>query len=261
MGLLSGVDPPVYDQGGAVAEAFLTAGAVKWFLTSVASLMDNEMRVLAEALPALIALVVSLSRVGPLVPDHIGPLAEGLLTLIALVGLLTCVDPLVFDQVRVACETLPTFRAAEGFLCQVDPLVLAEIRAPAEVLPTFGTIIGFLSHLLNPNGAIPTYRRVWSVPSKDHLANGSATTILALPHCHHTGSSLSLPLSKRQLHLIFHLQLLLAVWSFIRVPEGICSGPSGGEWVQVSSRRPFLMRLSLLYVTHGLATCWSEQRN
>lgn len=131
--------------------------------------------------------------------------------------------------------------------------MLAQVRAPAEALPTLGTLVGFLPHLLNPN--VPTHGRVWLVPSKNNLADGGAATVLALPHCHHTGSYCSLSLSKRWLHLVFCLQLLLAALSFISILEGISREPPGGERVQFRSRRTSLMKLALLRVAHGPATC------
>lgn len=139
--------------------------------------------------------------------------------------------------------------------------MLTQVRAAAEALPTLGTLVGFLSHLLNPNGTVPTHGWVWLVPSKNNLADVGSITVLTLPDFHPTGSYHSPPLSKRCLHLTFCLQLLLAVLSLIGALEGIFRELSGGEQMQFSSHRTSLMKLALLSVTHGPVTCWSEHRN
>lgn len=80
------------------------------------ALVLHQMGALAEALPAVLALVRPLTRVDALVLDEVGAAAEALATVSTHVGLLPGVDPLVADQVGAAVEALPALDADVGLL-------------------------------------------------------------------------------------------------------------------------------------------------
>lgn len=81
------------------AEALPTLSTVVGILSRVDPLVFDQIGVPTEALPTLSAFVGFLPGVGPAVVDQIGALAKALPTLHARVGLDAVVDPLVLDEV------------------------------------------------------------------------------------------------------------------------------------------------------------------
>lgn len=85
--------------------------------------MLHQVGALAEALPAVLALVRPLTRVDALMLDEVGASAEALAAVSTHVWLLPGVDPLVADQVRAAVEALPALDADVGLLSHECSLV------------------------------------------------------------------------------------------------------------------------------------------
>lgn len=97
-------------------------------LSSVNSVVDDQVRALAEGLPAFVARErLPAAAVGPLVQDQAAAPVEGLAALLALIGVLAAVDPLVPGQVGALVEVLPTLATQVRFLPCVNSLMNNEI--------------------------------------------------------------------------------------------------------------------------------------
>lgn len=107
----------------------------------VGALMPVEVRALAEAFGAHVALVGFLAGVGPPMVDEVGAMRKGFPALGALERSLAGVCTLVVLQLGSAAEVLGALEALEGSFSGVRPLVLPHLRAAHEALLTVRTFI------------------------------------------------------------------------------------------------------------------------
>ncbi|KFW82823.1 hypothetical protein N305_01351, partial [Manacus vitellinus] len=135
------VDVPVLNEVRAADEALPTVGAAEGPLLCVHSLMQKEIRAGPEPLLTLRTFVGPFPGPFPgvktLVDHQVRALAEALPTFPTCVGSFPSVDLLVADQVGPPAEALPTFPTCVGSFPSVDLLVADQVGPPAEALPTF----------------------------------------------------------------------------------------------------------------------------
>lgn len=116
-------------------------------LPGVDSLVSDQVRATAEALPAVQAFERFLSGVDSLVGFEARFLTEALATVWAVVQLLPRVEPLVRSESCPPVEPLPAIGTLVGFLAGVDSLMSHEAGFVAEDLPAHGTLVPFLCFL------------------------------------------------------------------------------------------------------------------
>lgn len=122
--------------------------------------MLTEVSISAEAFLQVCTLVRFLSSVSSLMPDQIEPLTEGLATIETLIRLLSCAHPLMSHQGGVLTEHFPT---SKRFFSSVYFLVSKKVGVKAKSLPTFPAPVCFLSWLdseLVCHTAAPYFQRI-----------------------------------------------------------------------------------------------------
>lgn len=106
--------------------------------------MLTEVSISAEAFLQVCTFVRFLSSVSSLVPDQIEPLTEGLTRAEILIRLLFCARPLMSHQGGVLTEHFPT---GKKFFSSVCSLVSKKVGAKAKTHSTFPAPVCFLSWL------------------------------------------------------------------------------------------------------------------
>lgn len=116
----------------------------------------DKVRVCAEPLPAIGALIRFLSSMHPLMIDEVRAGTETSPTLATLKRFLSRVRSLVDKQFGSADEAFPAVSAFVGlfphlrFLPRVQPLMLPKVRTGNKALSTFGAFIRFLAGMSSP---------------------------------------------------------------------------------------------------------------
>lgn len=134
------------------------------------------MRAVAEALPALGALVRPLPRVYPAVGDQARALAEALPALGAPVRLLARVDPLVGAEVGAVAESLPAHGTLVRPLPGVRALVLGQVGLFAKAFATFRARVRLCHSSRNPSFQRPLgpgQAPDWGLPLTREWGSGS----------------------------------------------------------------------------------------
>ena len=138
------VDLPMLDEVAVINKVLATGFTFIRPFSSVNSLMLNEDRTSAEALPALAALEGLLPRVDPEVMEEPRVLAERFATDATLVALLPGVESLVLEETRALAEGPSALITPVGLLPGVCPLVLDQDGVLGEALPTLTADVGSL---------------------------------------------------------------------------------------------------------------------